>query len=103
MFLVGYVYDIFGVKYSLFVGTLFAGASLMLYPLGAPHIWILITGGCLFGIGEDIIADNTLIVDFVEVKDRGKALSFSFMGVCLGVILGNKVLIHFTRDLVPLL
>ena len=39
----------------------------------------------------------------MEVKDRGKALSFSFMGVCLGVILSNMVLVHFTRDLDPLL
>jgi hypothetical protein len=45
MFLTGYVYDIFGVKWALFFGTFISAASLMLYPLGAPHLWILYTGG----------------------------------------------------------
>ena len=103
MFLTGYVYDICGVKWTLFTGTFFAGASLMLYPLGAPHLWILVTGGSLFGLGLDLIGANTLVVDYVEKKDRGKALSLSMMGVCAGVILSNQVLLEFTRDLDPLL
>jgi MFS family permease len=67
MFFTGYVYDIIGVRYTLFIATLFAGGSLMLYPLGAPHLWILVTGSSLFGIGLDLIGSNTLIIDFVEV------------------------------------
>ena len=103
MFLTGYIYDICGVKWALFIGTFFSGASLMCYPLGAPHLWILVTGGCLFSIGLDIIGGNTLIIDYVEQKDRGKATSFSFMGVCFGVVLSNQVLLHYTRDLDPIL
>jgi len=102
MFTTGYAYDIFGVKWALFIGTFFSGASLMLYPLGAPHLWILYTGGCLFGIGLDIVAANTLIIDYVEVKSRGKALSFSFMGVCFGSVLSSLVLLKFTIKLDPL-
>ena len=68
----------------------------MLYPLGAPHLWILVTGGSLFGLGLDLIGANTLVVDYVEKKDRVKALSLSMMGVCAGVILSNQVLLEFT-------
>jgi len=103
MFLTGYVYDIVGVRYTLCLATFFAGFGLMFYPLGAPHLWILVTGVCLFRLGADLIGANTLIIDYVEKKSRAKALSFSFMGVCAGVVLSNLVLVHFTRDLDPLI
>jgi len=55
MFLCGYVYDIVGVRYTLSLACFLGGASLMFYPLGAPNFNILVIGGCLFGIGEDLI------------------------------------------------
>lgn len=103
MFITGYVYDIVGVRWTLAIATFFSGASLMLYPLGAPHLWLLYTGGCLFGIGLDLIGGSTLIIDFVETKDRGKAVTLGMMGVCAGVILSNQVLVHLTFDLDPIL
>jgi len=55
MFFCGYVYDIFGVKWTLTSACFLAGASLMFYPLGAPNTnWILV-GSTIFGFGEDLI------------------------------------------------
>ena len=91
-FMSGYVYDIFGRRFSIFFMLILGGLSLALIPLAAPsHFgWTI----CILMVNmfTGPLASHPLIQDYVEKDSYGKAQAFSIMGMSLGVIISLSVL-----------
>jgi MFS family permease len=103
LILSGYIYEICGRKKTLFFAFTIGGICLFLNPIVSPNIYIFVLLSVFFDIGTTPIGLNTLILDYVAKKDRGKAIAYNTMAVSVGVIVSMQVLFNFTKDIDPLL
>ena len=88
----GYLYDIFGRQFTLYYLVLFSGLTLVLFPALAPEQSGYVLCAFLYNFFITPVSNNPLVQDYVAKESRGKAVSFSFMGLSLGVILSLSVL-----------
>lgn len=98
----GFIFDIFGRKYTVFISLICVGLSLMLYPLGAPHEKYFILAGCVMNFFKAPLLNNPIVNDYVCKESRGTALSFGFMGWNLANIVSFMILYEYTKDLDPM-
>ena len=98
----GYIYDIFGRRWTIFWATFLGGLSLNIIPRGAPNEWMFIAGTSLFNLLICPLQASPLIIDYVAKESIGTAISFGMIGLSLGVICTLLVVFEFTKDLDPL-
>lgn len=83
--LVGYLYEIFGRKQTIFWSTILVAISILLVPYCAPYVypWLIILR---VGFGLFLTAPqcNPLASDYVKRSSRGQAAALTNMGVVLG-------------------
>ena len=97
----GFIYDIFGRRWTIFCSFFLSGLCILSMPLGAPRQWVYIVGNCLFNFVLSPIRASPLVLDYVTKQSRGTAISFGTMGFSIGVILSLSVVFEFTKDLDP--
>ena len=98
----GYIYDIFGRQMTIYYMVIISGFVLILYPIVAPNHSLYIFCSTIFTLVISPISNNPLIQDYVVKESRGKAVSFSMMGLSMGVIMSLSVLFQFTKDMDPI-
>ena len=98
----GFIFDIFGRKYTIFLSFVFVGLSLMLYPLGAPKENLFIFAGCVMNFFKAPLLNNPIVNDYVCKESRGTAFSFGFMGWNLANLISYMILYEYTKDLDPM-
>ena len=98
----GFIFDIFGRKYTVFLSMICVGLSLMLYPLGAPSETNFIIAGCILNFFKAPLLNNPIVNDYVCKSSRGAAFSFGFMGWNLASIVSFMVLYEYTKDMDPI-
>lgn len=98
---IGYIYDIFGRRYTLFFSAIFAAICLFLIPL-APSVypWLYILR---FLLATSYAAPNSspLITDYVKKEHRGSATAFYSLGFIFGDLLVFAVLFNITKFMNP--
>ena len=99
----GYIFDIFGRQMTLFTMIVFSGFVLVLYPIVSPSGTLYILCSCLYNLIISPITNNPLVQDYCVKESRGQAVSFSMMGLYLGVIMSLSVLFEFSKDIDPVI
>ena len=97
----GYIFDIFGRKYTIYYIVLLSGFTLVLFPTFAPDKGGYIFCAVIYNFFVTPVTNNPLIQDYVCKESRSRAVSFSFMGLSLGVITSLAILFEFTKDADP--
>jgi len=87
---------------TLYYSTLFAGVILILFPIVAPSVGMYIVVAVIMNLVLQPVGMSPLIQDYVVKESQGSALSFSMMGLSLGVIMSLSVLFQFTKTLDPM-
>eukprot|EP00347_Sterkiella_histriomuscorum_P006566 403352284 len=92
--LIGYVYDLFGRRYTIFANLMLQVMCFMLIPLGAPNVYPivqimrttqLVTNACT--------VVHPLINDYVKSESRGKANALQVIGQSTGDLLNFTVIL----------
>lgn len=85
-FLSGYIFDIFGRKYTLTLLFVLSGCMFVIFPYVSPNETLYYTCACVYTLFVTPINSNPLIQDYIQVESRGAAVGMSMMGLTLGVI-----------------
>jgi MFS family permease len=76
-FIIGYLYDICGRVYTIFISSFISGSLVFCIPVASPHLvpWLFIIR---IGIGCTFVVPNShpLINDCVQRGSRGRAIAF---------------------------
>ncbi|CDW72202.1 major facilitator superfamily mfs_1 [Stylonychia lemnae] len=97
--LMGYIYDLFGRRYSIFINLFLQALCFFIIPLGAPNVnpmvqiartTQLVTNACT--------VVHPLINDYVLKKSRGMANALQVVGQCVGDII-IVVILKFLQDI----
>lgn len=67
----GYIYDIFGRRWTIFWAMFVGGLSLNIIPLGAPKEWMYIAGCSIFNFATCPLGSSPLVLDYVVKESRG--------------------------------
>ena len=98
---VGYIYDIYGRKFTLCIAYMLAGVINCLFPKVAPNTTAFLALNTLYYLIASPLGSAPLINDYVCKSSMGAANSFQGIGVSLGVVVSLAVLVQFTKDLDP--
>jgi MFS family permease len=101
IFLGGYIYDIFGRRFSVYTLLTIGGFTMAFFPLGAPDKKMYAICFVIFGVCVSPLSVAPLIQDYVCKDSYGRAMAFQLMGVCFGVCLSLGVLFNFTKNIDP--
>ncbi|MDG2094282.1 MAG: MFS transporter [Phycisphaerales bacterium] len=95
----GFLLDRFGVKIIWSVG-LFIWSIVMVLQGFVEVLWMFIALRVLLGIGEGVNfpAMNRALVDWMQPRELGRAISFSLLGVPLALLVGGLVLAPLILD-----
>ena len=95
----GFLLDRFGVKIIWSIG-LFTWSIVMVLQGFVEVFWMFIALRVLLGIGEGVNfpAMNRALVDWMQPRELGRAISFSLLGVPLALLLGGLVLAPLIVD-----
>lgn len=88
----GYIYDIFGRKFSMFLMLFLGGISFIGIPLLAPHKGGYSLSILLINFFTSPLSFSPIIQDYVAIESYGKAQAFSLMGITTGVLTSLAVL-----------
>lgn len=75
IFLGGYVFDIFGRKFSVYIMLLMGGLIMVFFPIVAPDKNLFILCFTLFGVCVSPLSLTPLVQDYVMKESYGKALA----------------------------
>ena len=100
-FLCGYIFDIFGRRFSIYYMLIFGGLSLALIPTVAPSQLGFILTILMFNLFSGSLGNTPLIQDYAAKESYGRATALSMMGLSLGVLVSLSVLFEFTKNLDP--
>ena len=88
----GYIFDIFGRQMTVYYSLVFSGFIMIFFPLFAPNSYGFYMCRVIFSITSAPISNNPLVNDYVVKESRGAAVSFTMMGLSLGIIISLSVL-----------
>lgn len=73
----GFIYDIFGRKYTIFIYMIIGSLTAFWAPFTAPHTysWYLIDR-IIFGMTMSAILLNPLIIDYIKSESRSRACAY---------------------------
>ena len=96
VFVSGYVYDIIGRKWTLFVSFTMASFFIFLIPHTAPHLFSLFLVRILFQISLTGPVSSPLLADYIHKDALGKASALIGMGFVVGEVLAMGILFNLT-------
>ena len=99
VFASGYVYDIIGRKWTLFVSFAMASFFIFLIPHTAPHLFSLFIVRILFQISLTGPVSSPLLADYIHKDALGKASALIGMGFVVGEVLAMGILFKITESM----
>ena len=99
VFVSGYVYDIIGRKWTLFVSFTMASFFIFLIPHTAPHLFSLFLVRILFQICLTGPVSSPLLADYIHKDALGKASALIGMGFVVGEVLAMGILFNLTASM----
>jgi 4-hydroxybenzoate polyprenyltransferase len=97
----GYIFDIYGRKFTVYFSMLFSGLMIVFVPIAAPSRLGYVTFILLVNVLLSPCATAPIIQDYVLKESYGKAQAFSKMGMCIGVVVSLSLLFDSTKTLDP--
>jgi MFS family permease len=98
---IGFLYDLFGRKFTVILSYIIIIIALVLIPYTAPSIVLLSLVRGMLGVGIQMQQGNPLTNDYITHDTRGKASIINSFGYILGETFSMAVLYNFTRHLDP--
>jgi MFS family permease len=99
----GYIYEIFGRKYVIFILILLCTVFTYLLPVTSPNKDLFVLISICGSVSVVPILNSPLLQDYVEVESRGKAGGITVMGMAFGIIGSLAIIVQFTKKLDPLI
>lgn len=97
--LVGYIYELFGRKMTIFVSYILSGIVYLSFPYTAPDYNMLIIARCILGVTIAAPLAHPLIPDYIKRSSRGKAVALCGVGAVLGEVFSMGVLFNLTKSM----
>lgn len=101
-FMAGYLFDIVGRRFTLFISFILSAALLFAVPYTAPNVypWLLVVRIAI-GITTSAPLSNPLVADYIHKNAVGKAASMVAVGFVIGEVLSMGVLFTLTANMTP--
>eukprot|EP00347_Sterkiella_histriomuscorum_P004838 403358894 len=98
--LIGYIYDIFGRKFTVFGCFLGSGVVMIIAPMGAPSASpYMHLNRCLFVIFNIGLVVHPFINDYIQKDSRGKASALQTLGSITGDIVNYLIILQLIKNL----
>ena len=96
---IGYLFDLFGRKWTIAGSLLMASVTLSFLPYAAPSIALMMCLRFCMSMAFCALNSHPMIVDYVEKEYRGRAIAISNMGLIIGDLLTFVILINITKGM----
>ena len=91
----GYIFDMFGRKFTTFYLILLGGFSLVFFPIIAPNQHLLKFSVAVYSLMiAPLIISSPLIQDYVYPESMAKANAISLMGLSLGNVAASLAILN---------
>ncbi len=97
--IIGYVYDLFGRRWTIGGTLLMASFTLTFLPYAAPSIPLMISLRFCMSMAFCALNSQPLIIDYVVKEFRGRAIAISNMGLIIGDLLTFVILLNITKSM----
>lgn len=95
----GFIYEVYGRKSVMLIFTLISVLVLFWMPMTSPNQGLFSLSYVILGLSFNPVLSVPLLLDYVEVESRGKAIGLTLASGALGGLLSQIVLLECLKDL----